>query len=159
MGKNWNSIFSRVKALLMRRGRSVQDAEDIVQDAFVRYASHEKKDSIIEPEAFITRIAQNLSRDAYRASKKHGEQVLIDDTDLVDPSPTLEDALFVREQAEMVRRTLEKLDPKTGHIFLAHRLYGMSYVDIARECEMSVSAVEKQIAKASLILTRALQGW
>ena len=159
MGKNWNSILCRVKALLMRRGSSVHDAEDIVQTAFLQYANSEKKESIVEPEAFITRIAQNLSRDAYRTGKKHGEQVLIDEKSLVDPSPAPEDVLFAREQVELISKVLATLDPKTCRIFLAHRIYGMSYVDIARECEISVSAVEKQIAKAALILTRAVEGW
>lgn len=159
MGKNWNSVLSRVKALLMRCGSSHHDAEDFVQDAFVKYTSYPKKESIVEPEAFITRVAQNLRRDAYRASKRQGEQVLDAEKTLVDPSPSLDDALLAREQVEIISKVLATLDPKTCRIFLAHRVYGMSYADIARECEISVSAVEKQIAKAALIITRAVEGW
>ena len=159
MSKNWNSIFCRLTALLMRRGRSLQDAEDIAQDALVKYMSYGKKDAIREPEAFITQIAQNLSRDAYRASKRHGVEELVEETQLIDPSPPLEDVIFNRELVDVVSKCFARMDPTTCHIFLAHRLYGMSYVDIARECELSVSAVEKRIAKAAFLLTADVEGW
>ena len=44
-------------------------------------------------------------------------------------------------------------------IFLAHRVYAVCDVDIARERGSTVSAVEKQIAKATKLLTRSVEGW
>lgn len=38
---NWRPIFAKVKAALMRRGRSEHDAEDLVQEAWVRLAQYE----------------------------------------------------------------------------------------------------------------------
>ena len=159
VSNNWKSILSRVTALLVRRGRSVHDAEDIAQDALLKYVGYEKKDSVREPEAFITHIAQNLSRDAYRASKRHGIQELVEEIHLIDPSPPLEDVIFNRELVDIVSKCLAKMDPTTCRIFLAHRLYGMNYADIARECELSISAVEKRIAKAAFLLTTDVEGW
>ncbi|MBT9495680.1 MAG: RNA polymerase sigma factor, partial [Paucibacter sp.] len=36
MASNWQITFNRVRAALMRRGRSTHDADDLVQEAWVR---------------------------------------------------------------------------------------------------------------------------
>ena len=79
MVKNWQTAFSRVRAALMRRGRTLHDAEDLVQEAWVRLACYERQQTVAEPEAFLMRAALNLSTDFYRASRIRGEQVLLDD--------------------------------------------------------------------------------
>ncbi|WP_304442601.1 sigma factor, partial [Pelomonas sp. KK5] len=35
-GKYWAEVFGRVRSALMRRGRSAHDADDFVQEAWVR---------------------------------------------------------------------------------------------------------------------------
>lgn len=151
--------MSHVKRVLMSRGRSSDEADDLVQDAFVKLACYEQENEIVEPEAFLMRIAQNLSLDAYRASKRHGEQVLLDGLVLADPGPPIEDLLLRREQVELLSKALGVIDSKTCSIILANRVDGTSYAQIASEHRMSVSAVEKQIAKAMILLGQAVEDW
>jgi RNA polymerase sigma-70 factor (ECF subfamily) len=54
---------------------------------------------------------------------------------------------------------LGRLNDKTRAILLAHRADGLSYQEIARRHGVSVSAVEKQIAKATMQLTAWMEGW
>jgi RNA polymerase sigma-70 factor (ECF subfamily) len=51
------------------------------------------------------------------------------------------------------------LSDKTRAIFLAHRLEGLSYQEIARLHGMSISSVHKHIAKALLVITGLMEGW
>jgi RNA polymerase sigma factor (sigma-70 family) len=159
MVKNWQSAFSRVRAALMRRGRTEHDAEDLVQEAWVRLARYERQQTVAEPEAFLMRAALNLSTDSYRASRSRGEQVLLDGVVLVDTSPGIEAVLLARERMSRLSECLGSLNPKTRDIFLAHRIDGMRYQDIARHHRLSVSAVEKHIAKATLMVTSWMEGW
>ena len=159
MVKNWQSAFSRVRAALMRRGRNEQDAEDLVQEAWVRLASYERQKTVAEPEAFLMRAALNLSTDSYRASRVRGEQVLLEDAVLIDASPGAEAVLLARERMTRLSECLSRLDARTRDIFLAQRVDGMSYQEIARQHRLSVSAVEKHIAKAMLIVTSWMEGW
>ena len=164
MVKNWQAAFSRVRAALMRRGRTRDDADDLVQDAWVRLACYEQRQTVAEPEAFLMRAALNLSIDAYRTSKNRGEHVLIDDVvlgemALVNATPTAEAILLARERIGRLSECLAGLDARTCRIFLAHRVDGMSYLEIAREHRVSVSSVEKHIAKALLVLTRSMENW
>lgn len=159
MVKNWQTALSRVRAALMRRGRTRHDADDLVQEAWVRLACYERRETVAEPEAFLMRAALNLSIDAYRANRNHGEQVLLEDAVLVDTTPDAEAILLGRERIARLSECLACLDPKTRKIFLAHRLDGLSYLVIARDNRVSVSSVEKHIAKAILVLSSSMEGW
>jgi len=160
MGIHWQSILSRVRARLMRRGQTRQDADDLVQEAWLRFASYEREHAVVEPEAFLMRTALNLSIDAHRASKSRGEHVLLDEALLlVDSAPSAESVLLSRERLARLNHSLADLDVKTCRIFLAQRLDGESYAEIARRHGVSVSAIEKQIAKAALVVIQAMEGW
>jgi RNA polymerase sigma-70 factor (ECF subfamily) len=111
------------------------------------------------PEAFLMRAALNLSIDAHRAQVTRGEQVLLEDVVLVDASPGVEAVLLARERMARLGVCLGRLNPRTRAIFLAHRIDGMSYPQIAYQHGLSVSAVEKHVAKAVLQLTTWMEGW
>ena len=156
---NWKLTFSRVKAALRRRGRTVHEAEDLVQEAWVRMASHGANKTVANPGAFLMRTALNLSIDAHRAKGVQGEAVAIDDVVLVDIAPGAEALLLGKERLERMNGGLSRLPDRTREIFLAHRLDGRSYTDIARELGISINAVEKHVTKATLLLTSWMEGW
>lgn len=159
MVKNWQAAFSRVRAALMRRGRTIHDADDLVQEAWVRLACYEREQTVDQPEAFLMRVALNLSIDSYRARASRGEEVLLDDVVLIDATPGAEAVLLGRERMARLSECLGRLNDKTRDIFLAHRIDGMSYQEIARHHKLSVSSVEKHIAKAMLQVTSWMEGW
>lgn len=159
MIKDWTSVFSRVKGALRRRGRSEQDAEDLVQEAFVRLACYERKQVVEKPEAFLMKTALNLSIDAHRTRMSRGEEVLLDDVVLVDTAPGTEDVLLSRERLGRLSECVAGMNDKTRAIFLAHRLDGMSYQEIGRLHGLSISSVEKHVAKAVLMITGWMEGW
>ena len=51
------------------------------------------------------------------------------------------------------------MNDKTRAIFLAHRVDGLSYQEIARIHGLSISSVEKHVAKAALMVTGWMEGW
>ncbi len=125
----------------------------------MKLACYERQHVVAEPEAFLMRTALNLSIDAHRTSKNHGEQILLEEVLLVDTAPAADAILLGRERIARLSECLAGLDAKTRSIFLAHRLDGLSYLEIARNHRLSVSSVEKHIAKAMLELTRSMEGW
>lgn len=143
----------------MRRGRSEQDADDLVQEAWVRLACYEREHPVERPEAFLMRAALNLSIDAHRASVIRGEQVLLEDVVLLDGQPGVEDVLLGRERMARLSECLSRLTDRTRDVFLAHRIDGLSYQEIARQHGITVSAVHKHIAKALLVITGLMEGW
>ena len=63
------------------------------------------------------------------------------------------------ESRDMLRRVeaaVLRLRPKTREIFMAHRIEGLSYAEIAERHGMTVKGVEKQMSKAIAALDRML---
>ncbi|RQO56235.1 RNA polymerase sigma factor [Paucibacter sp. KBW04] len=161
MSKNWPPVFSRVRAALMRRGRSTHDADDLVQEAWIRLARYELDQPVpVErPEAFLMRTALNLSIDAHRARVNHGEEVLVEEVVLLDTAPGIEAVVLARERMARMSVCLNRLNEKTRDIFLANRIDGLTYREIAERHGLSTSTVEKHIAKATLQVTGWMEGW
>lgn len=49
-----------------------------------------------------------------------------------------------------------RLPEKTRHIFIAHRIEGLSYAEIAERTGLTVKGVEKQMSKALVALDRLI---
>jgi RNA polymerase sigma factor (sigma-70 family) len=63
------------------------------------------------------------------------------------------------ESRDMLRRldaAMMRLRPKTREIFMAHRIDGLTYAEIAARTGLSVKGVEKQMSKALVQLDRML---
>jgi RNA polymerase sigma-70 factor (ECF subfamily) len=159
MIRDWRDALARARAALMRRGRSTQDAEDLVQEAWLRLACYARDQVVEQPEAFLMRTALNLSIDVHRASVSHGEEVVVEEVVLLDTAPGIEAVVLARERMARLSECLGRLNDKTRDIFLAHRVDGLSYQQIAQLHGLSTSTVEKHIARATLKLTTWMEGW
>jgi RNA polymerase sigma factor (sigma-70 family) len=159
MINDWTQVFARVRSALMRRGRSEQDADDFVQEAWVRLACYQSTQAVEQPEAFLMRAALNLSIDAHRARVNHGDEVVLEDVVLIDTTPGTEAIVLARERLARLSECVSRLTPKTRVIFLAYRVDGRTYQDIALDHGLSISTVEKHVAKATLQLTTWMEGW
>lgn len=144
----------------MRRGASREDAEDFVQEAFSRLAAHDGQGDIRQPEAFLARTAMNLATDeARRRKRRRMIDRPVEDMVLADFSPGPDEVLHHRQRLDRLTAGLRAMDPTTRAMLIAQRLDGRSLADIARSHGVSVSAVEKRIARGLLFLMRWTEGW
>jgi RNA polymerase sigma factor (sigma-70 family) len=136
-----------------RAGR--QDADDLVQDSFVRLADAGRDQSFHKPEAYLSRVAGNLLRNRARAAF-HRSVVQNDVADHPAAGATEMTAMLeARDMLNRLQAAMEKLNPKTRDIFMAHRIDGASYAEIAERMELSVKGVEWHMTKAIAHLHRA----
>jgi RNA polymerase sigma-70 factor (ECF subfamily) len=122
-------------------------------------ACYERDQVVEQPEAFLMRTALNLSIDAHRTRNGHGEEVDLEEVVLLDLSPGTEAVILARERMVRLGECLGRLSDKTRDILLAHRIDGLTYQEIAQQHGLSISTVEKHIAKATLQLTTWMEGW
>lgn len=152
--------FRRLRGVLLRRGRSREEAEDLIQDAFLKMQEYCRQGGEVrQPEGFLMRIvlrlAANARRDAHR--ELYSEHPVEDLTLLIDAGPTPDEVLAGDQCLERMRNALDALSHRTRDIFFMQRLDGLSYAQIARQMGLSISAVEKHVASALATLAEASQ--
>jgi RNA polymerase sigma-70 factor (ECF subfamily) len=104
---------------------SVQDAEDMVQDAFIRWMNTNRSD-IREPEAFLRRAVTRLCLDQLKSARRQRETYV---------GPWLPDPIVEEDEVEDVTLplmlALERLSPLERAVFLLHDVFGVEFEEIA----------------------------
>lgn len=152
--------FRRLRMLLLRRGRTREEAEDLIQDAFLKMQEYcERGGQVRQPEGFLVRtvlrLAANARRDAHR--NLYYEEPVENLTLIVDTTPTPDEVLAGDQCLERMRDALDAVSRRTRDVLFMQRLDGLSYSQIAQRLGVSISAVEKHIASALAILADANQ--
>ena len=107
-------------------------------------------DDMRSPRAWLTKVAGNLMTDQLRRQvlERNYQSMLesMPEADYFSPEEQLE----LLNLLEQIDKLLTGLKAKEKKAFLMVRLDGMSYKDVASELKVSLSSVEKYIAKATL---------
>lgn len=133
-----------------------ETVRDVVHEAFAKFSalSVARRVMVARPDAYLYRMCVNLMRDRSRAQQtrlSHRQQATESDR---SHSPFA--ALEHRDTLRRLEAVMLRLNPKTREIFLAKRLDGMSYAEIAERTGLSVKGVEKHMSKAIAAVDRAI---
>jgi RNA polymerase sigma-70 factor (ECF subfamily) len=156
----WTQMLEKARRAILRRGVLSQDADDLVQEAFLRVEACEQKQMIRSHEAMLVTTAVNLSLDKARRRKYSPFVEFTEDLlTAADDAPPPDEIVRARHRLRRAAEGLDRLPDRTRRILLSRRLDGKSFRDIAAAEGMSVAAVEKQVARATLELTKWMEEW
>ena len=106
---------------------SVVDAEDMVQEAFLRWLDADR-DAVREPEAYLRRVVTRLCLDHLK-SARHRRETYIGPW---LPEPVVEAAEDEIDDVTLpLMMALERLSPLERAAFLLHDVFGVSFEEIA----------------------------
>jgi RNA polymerase sigma-70 factor (ECF subfamily) len=121
---------------------SVADAEDAVQEAFVRWMGTDRG-AVREPEAFLRRTVTRLCLDQLKSARHQRETYI---------GPWLPDPVVEEEPEEDVTLplmlALERLSPLERAAFLLHDVFGVSFEEIATTLDRDAPACRQLAARA-----------
>ena len=153
-------MLKKARSAVLRRGVAPDDADDIVQEAYARMEAYTRAHDVRSQEAFLVNAAVNISRDQARRRAREPFSSAPYDVDLfADGSPQPEEIVRAQERLRRAKMGLEQLDERTHRWLLAQRLDGMTYAQIAAREGLSVTTVEKQVARAVIFLIKWMDGW
>ncbi len=153
-----------LERFLSRKLDNPADAAEVAQEAFLRVYRLKQPEKLDNARAFLFQVASNLAVDQLRRRSLHyrflkSEESQGGDSDASESAAgaaSPEQILNAREKLARIYEAIDELPAKCRQAFLLHRNSGMSYNDIARELDVSVSSVEKYILQALKQCRRAL---
>lgn len=148
----------RLEGYASRRLRDPYDARDVVHDFFATLlrVGRERFRRVDEPPAYARRAVGKLSINsnvADRARKARGTAWAdMSCQESSDPHAQLE----ARDTLRRLEEAMAQLPERSRLIFLAIRLEGLSYAEVAQRTGLSVKRVEKVMSKAIARIDRLL---
>lgn len=146
-------LLGKLRRLLRSRGRSADDIDDLMQEAFLRLQVYCRDREVEHAEAFLVRTVLNLSAEqARRSNTRRTVSADLEVLAIADPSPGPDEVLAAQRRLQRLQAGLQRLSPRSREVFILNRSHGYSYLQIAEQLDISVSMVEKHIARASFFL-------
>lgn len=152
--KAFEQLFERhhkkLYGFLFKLLNSKQDAEEIVQDTFIKI--WERRKDFIEGyafESFLFKIAKNAFLNLNR--KKVNRRIVESDLALFNEktSSNTEEYVVFHETNEIINTIIDGLPPRRKEIFILRRIEGLSRKEIAEKLKISVITVDSQLLKAN----------
>jgi len=150
----------RERLLRFARRHAPHDrAPDIVQQLFTRLAARggTEPPAIGDPGAYLRRAILNLIRDDLRIGRRRSHDLHCSTDDVEPQAGDQTAALEARDALRRLEKAVSRLDPRTREIFLAHRIDGLSYGEIAVRTGLSVKTVEKHMSRAIAFVARQIR--
>jgi RNA polymerase sigma-70 factor (ECF subfamily) len=147
--------YEQYRALLFsiayRMLGSVADAEDVVQDAFVRFANADR-DAVRDAKSFLATIATRLALDRLKSAKATREEYI---------GPWLPEPVLTGDDADPARRlerseavsyallaALERLTPAERAVFVLAEAFDFDHNEIADTLDVSAAASRQLLHRA-----------
>lgn len=144
---------ARFLRFLAARLGNPDEAEDVLQDIWLKLGNAAPSGPVADPVAYLFRVVDNAARDRKRSATRRraleerwaGQ----DGGDIeIDRTPTPEDVVIERSRLRRVEAALGELPERTSYIFRAFRIDGRPQKELAAELDISLSAVEKHLQRA-----------
>ena len=149
-----DDVYARLPPLLFsiayRMVGSVTEAEDLVQEAFVRF--HQHGDDVEDPKAFLSTVVTRLAIDHLRSARVRREAYV---------GPWLPEPLLGDDSADPAARAemadslslaflvlLEQLSPLERAAFLLREVFGYPYEQVAETVGRSQDSCRQLVARA-----------
>jgi len=137
-----------LRAWLERRFPSLNESEDIVQEALVVSLKAHQEGRVQSPKAFLFGTARNLALVALRSQRTRGGQssALLEELDIEDEGADVQEAVERKQELQILTKAIQALPERCRQIFTLRRVYGMTQREIARKLDLSTRTVNAQLS-------------
>lgn len=154
------STFMQRRASLLRYFAArvgEAEAEDLVQETWLRVASQPAVGEVRNPAAYLYRLCGNVMLDRLRQERSRAardaewrrvNRTLVANGEEVCEDVPADNALIARDRLRRIRAALDDLPAPVRQTFRLHKFEGLSHSEVAAELGVSRSLVEKHMMRA-----------
>lgn len=149
MNATLSELRPRMMSVAYRMLGSVPDAEDAVQDAFLRLQA---ADAVTSPEGFLVKATTRRCIDQLRANRHRKHYIGPWVPEPIDTTRRTSDAELAESLSQAFLLLLERLSPSERAAFLLRNVFDYEYADIAEVLGKSEVHVRQIVSRAKLRL-------
>ena len=139
--------------------RNDQDAEDIVQESFMKAYKAQDDFRGSEAKAWMLSIVRNTAMDFLRRYKASVAVPLADQVrEPEDHTPNAEGMLLERSRRDQVREAISRLAAEFREVIVLREIEGLSYKEIAAVLSIPMGTVMSRLSRARNLLLAELGG-
>ncbi|MEI9977786.1 MAG: sigma-70 family RNA polymerase sigma factor [Edaphobacter sp.] len=162
----WNRHSKKILNTMYRVTRNRQDAEDALQDAFLKAFAHlHNFDGRSSFSTWLTRIAINSALMILRKKRAHPEVSMDGSADgetwqsweIADRRVNTEDHYVRLEREHHLKRAIRRLRPALRNVIEIQQTHDGSVREIAEMAGISVAATKSRLLRARTVLRRSLR--
>ncbi len=150
-----NRYKNRLFNFVFRMVRTREEAEDLVQETFLRVFQHKNNfDPAYSFSTWIFTIALNLARNFLRRGRK------VKFLELLELEETSEEPTVQPFQAALspwLEKEIEKLPPRYKAPFLLREVEELSYEEVAEVTGLPTGTVKSRVSRARMMLAKNLR--
>jgi RNA polymerase sigma-70 factor (ECF subfamily) len=142
--ETFEPVRPKLRRVAYRMLGSVADAEDVVQDAFLRWLDADRA-AVATPEAYLMRVVTRLCLDQLKSARRRRETYIGPwlPEPVVEAEPDLDDDVTLP-----LLLALERLSPLERAAFLLHDVFGMTFEEVAGAIGRGAAATRQLAARA-----------
>lgn len=159
------NVFVAVQAELLRYATRLTgdstEAEDLVQEAWLRFRAATNARALEEPNGYLFRIVHNLALDRHRRRGRENRifasEASAAATFVPSEEPSQQLRLEAKDELARLHKAIAKLPKRTRRAFEMHRFEEMKLVDIAAELGISKSLAQELVMEGVEYCKKALR--
>ena len=139
-----------IKRFLRRFLFRPEDIDEITQETFLR-AYRATTDRVVDsPKAYLFQVAKSLAyNELSRKNRKLTDYLEEATEDKTERTSSLEDELAGEEKVRHLLDAIATLPPRCREVYMMRKVQAMSYKEIAKALDISVSGVEQHLVTGS----------
>lgn len=138
----FDPLRPKLQRVAYRMLGSVSDAEDVVQEAFIRWMGVDRA-TVNEPQAYLTRVVTRLCLDQLKSARHRRE---------VYPGEWLPEPVIEEDETDDVTlplmMALERLSPLERAAFILHDVFALPFEEVAQAIGRDATACRQLAARA-----------
>lgn len=138
-----------LRGYIKRRFPAVGDADDIVQESYLRLWHERAAKPVFFAKAFLFKVARHLAIDLSRRRAIFPVDVVRDlaGLDVIQDGPSLVATVSMQEKMRLLALAIDALPARCREIVILRKLQSLSQKEVAAQLRLSEKTVEAQLAR------------
>ena len=145
-----------MKGICLRYAANEAEAEDVLQESFIRAFNNLKKYSERGPlGAWLRMITVNTALEQYRKNKSQKGMAVV--YDMTDANPKIEDDAIEKLELEDLLKKIQSLPTGFRTVFNLYAVEGYTHKEIGEILEISAGTSKSQYSRARVLLRKMIE--